>query len=386
MIRNITVGIDIGTSMIRVVVAEHTKGEISRIVGTGLAESRGLRHGYITNITEASKAIKRAVSEAEKTSGIKIHRAFVSINGISLSSEAITGVSVVSKGNSEVTELDVQKAIEAAEESLQLANKKIIQTIPLSYKLDGKEVLGKPEGMRGVKLEVKTLFISCLSQHLEDLIVSVAEAGVDVIDVVAAPIAASLITLNHRQKAVGCILANIGAETVSVVVFENNTPISLHVFAIGGTEITKDIALGLKIPLEEAEEIKLGSVGGAHSKKKLDEIIEARLGDIFELIEKHLKKINRNGLLPAGIILTGGGSNLPIIEELAKSSLKIPAKTGSAEYFAATKMKAPDPAWFVALGLSIYEDPMKSVERGSFAEGWQNFKKLFNGALRQLLP
>ncbi|MFA5933655.1 MAG: cell division protein FtsA [Candidatus Paceibacterota bacterium] len=388
MIRNITIGIDVGTSTVRVVVAERVKDEqFPRIIGIGSAESRGLRHGYITNMSEAVKSIQKAVAEAEKNSQIKIKRAFVSIGGISLSSETAAGVAIVSRGDHEVTKLDISKAIDGAEETLELSNKKIIQTVPISYRLDGKDIHGRPDGMQGTKLEVKTLFVTCLAQHLEDLIVAVSEAGVDVINVIASPMAASLVTLTDKQKIAGCILANIGAETVSIATFENGNIISLQVFSIGGTEITKDIALGLKIPLEEAEGIKIGSMISNYPKKKLDEIIEARLSDIFELIEKHLKKIGRSALLPAGIIITGGGSNLPLIEDLAKHSLKLPAKIGTAEYFAQSKIKPRDSSWFVALGLCISGiDPQNGSEPGSINESFKSFKRFIGNVVKQLLP
>ena len=141
----------------------------------------------------------------------------------------------------------------------------------------------------------------------------------------ASPLAGSLVMLSKAQKRAGCVLANIGAETVSIVVFENNTPVSLKVFPIGSSDITNDIALGLKIPLEEAEKIKRGGMSdAAYSKRKLDEIISSRLTDIFELIDAHLKKHNRDGLLPAGIIITGGGSSITSVQDLARAALRLP--------------------------------------------------------------
>ena len=207
--------------------------------------------------------------------------------------------------------------------------------------------------MHGIKLEVKTLFVTSLNQHIEDIVLALTEAGVEPIDIVASPIAASFVALNERQKIVGCALVNIGAETVSIVVFENGAPLSLHVFSIGSSDITNDIALGLKIPLEEAESLKINSDYGNFSKKKLDEIIEARLTDIFELIENHLKKIKRNGLLPAGIIFTGGGSAIPMLENLSKETLNLPSKIGNGEIFGNTKTKVRDSSWFVAFGLCM---------------------------------
>lgn len=388
MIRNITVGIDVGTHTTRVVVCEFLKGEtLPKVIGTGSASSSGLRHGYVVNVEEVSKSVKHAVLEAEKSSGVKIRRALVSIGGITLSSEIGIGNSIATKANNEITELDINKAIAESEESIKNPNRKIIHTIPVLFKLDGKDVLGRVSGLHGTKLEVKTLFITCLQQHLEELVHAISLAGIEVIDVIASPVAASLITLSSKQKNVGVMLVNIGAETVSIAVFENSNLISLQVFPIGGTDITNDIALGLKIPLEEAEGIKIGSMIGDYPKKKLDEIIEARLSDIFELIENHLKKIKRSGLLPAGIVITGGGGNFVIIEDLSKSMLKLPSKIGNADILG-TKNKIKDSSWFVALGLAIYgrDDANKNRENGSFSNTLRNIKNEFRNIAKQLLP
>lgn len=360
MSRNIAVGIDIGTNQVKVVVSELVREngkQISRIIGTGLAESKGLRHGYIINSSDTTECIRAAVKLAEKTSGIKIHKAFIAVGGIGLS--AITGTAsiVISRADFQVTELDIEKLSDICENSLPVTltqNRRILHPIPLSYKIDGKPVLAKsPLDMKGTKLEVKMLFVTCLEGHLNDLLEAVDEAGIEVIDTLASPIAASFVILSKQQKMAGCVLANIGAETISIVVFENNIPISLEVFPIGGVDITNDIALGLKIPLEEAESLKLGSFSSASfSKKKLEEIIAARLYDMFELIENHLKKIGRNGLLPAGIFITGGGSGIGTIEEFAKVALKLPSRLAKIN-MNGEKNTIKDSTWAVAYGLCV---------------------------------
>lgn len=354
MSRSIITGIDIGTDQIKVVISHGgergdkglDKGQ-TKILGIGIAESRGLRHGYIVNMAEATESIKKALGEAEKKANVKTKKAFVAIGGIGLGSFTSTSSIIISRADSEITTLDMKKVQEQCEKDIPpnlILNKKIINSIPLQYKIDGKATLGKPEGMKGSKFEIKTLYITCLEHHLDDIIQAVEEAGVSIEDVVAAPIASSLITLSKSQKIAGCILANIGAETTSVAVFENSVPVSLEVFPIGSTDVTNDIALGLKVPLEEAEQIKIGAItGSSYPRKKLEEIISARLSDIFELIETHLKKIGRNGLLPAGIVLTGGGSGISNIEEMAKNTLRLPARLGSPK----------DATWIVAYGLCV---------------------------------
>jgi cell division protein FtsA len=389
MIRNVKVGIDIGTHATRVVVAEFEKGNpMPKILGTGQATSRGVRHGYIINGPEATKSIRKAIEEAEKNAGIPIRRIYLSIGGISLGSETATGTTVMTRADGEVTALDVDNAMKESEEGLKLTNKKVIHAVPIAYKIDSKEIMGGPLGMRGSKLEVKTLFVTSLEKHLDDLLASVRDAGVEIIDVIASPIAASYMTLGDRQKTVGCALVNIGAETVSIAAFENGTIISLQVFSIGSTDITNDIALGLKIPLEEAEGIKTGSMAGDHSKRKLDEIIEARLRDIFELVDNHLKKIKRSGLLPAGIVITGGGANLTMIESLAKTTLKLPAKIGSAVLFENTKSKVRDHAWFVAAGLTLAgaAGGAEISSSGSFGALFKKAKSVLSGMFKQLMP
>ena len=334
MSQKISVGIDIGTYQIKVVVSESVLTEdgsyTPKIIATGEAESKGLRHGYIINIVDVTRCIKIAVARAEKNAKIKIRKVYISIGGIGLSSMISKGSVMTTRADMEITDLDVKNVLFEAEASLPssaILNKQIVQVIPQAFKIDGQLLMGRPVGMKGTKLEAKVLFIVSLKQHLTDIIKAVEDAEIDIIDIIPSPIAASIVSLTKSQKIAGCILVNIGSETVSLAVFENNIPISLEVFPIGSADITNDIALGFRIPITEAENIKLGCTGEMpYQKKKLDEIIMARLSDIFELIEAHLKKIGRSGLLPAGIILTGGGSGIDTIEDIARASLKLPSK------------------------------------------------------------
>ena len=355
--RNIAVGIDIGTHQIKVVVAEANPKGLPTVLGVGQSESKGLRHGYIIHAKDAARSIRTAVEQAEKASGIEIKRAYLSMGGIGLGSIISHGSSVITKADLEITKLDLDKAVEASESTIpkgMLLNREIIYTIPLAYKIDGRVSLGNPEGSRGTKLEVKTLFITCIEHHFNDLVSATEDAGVSVIDIIASPIAASTVVLNKAQKTAGCVLANVGSETVSIVVYENNIPISLEIFPIGSNDITNDIALGLKITLEEAENIKLGEAHN-HPKKRLEEIIIARLSDMFELIEVHLKKIGKNGMLPAGIVITGAGSGITTISDLARAYLKLPSKTTGplVGQNNTGKIQIKDAIWSVAYGLCV---------------------------------
>ncbi len=354
----IAVGIDVGTYQVRIVIAREVSERASsfpKVIGTGYAESKGLRHGYIVNGEDVTRAITIAAAQAGRLAGIPIKTAFLSIGGIGLDEVRGRGETVIARADAEVTDLDVEKAIRLSQENIsgRLLNRKILHTIPLSFSIDGTEVWGRPHGMKGTRLSVETLFVTCLEQHVKDLIDAVEAADIAVSDTMASPLAGSIVTLSNAEKKAGCVLANIGAETVSIVVFDNGIPVSVKVFRIGSMDITKDIALGLRISLEEAEQLKLGAIVSAtHSKKKLDDILAARLSDIFDLIDAHLKKLGKDRLLPAGIILSGGGSGIGPVKELAESSLKLHSKIASMNLPADAKIK--DSSWAVAYGLTIW--------------------------------
>ena len=391
MIRNISVGIDIGTTTTRIVVGEFSKGETyPKVIGVGESETKGMRHGYVTDVNQAVDSLKKAVAMAEKTSGIKIRRAFIAIGGTTLHGDVSSGEAIITKADGEVTNLDINKSIKDGENNLNLNNKKVIQIFPIAFKLDGKEILGRPEGMRGTKLETKALFATSSLSHWEDLLEVVALAGVEPINVVASAVAGSHIALSEKQKIVGGAIIDIGSETTKLAVFENGLLISIRTFQIGGADITNDIALGLKIPLEKAENFKLESIAAElskeYSKKKLDEIIEARLSDIFELIENHLKKIKRNELLPAGVVFVGGSANISHLEELSKTILKLPSRTGSTDVLGNAKTKLRDPAWFPVLGLVFAGKNNEGYVEGSFSNMWRDAKNSITSNLKQLMP
>ena len=359
MARQIVAGIDVGTATVKVIIAERVyenSNAVPKIIGVGSAESRGVSRGYITNATEASKSIETAVKRAEKVAGTKIKRAYASISGLGLGGVIGLGTTIISRADLEITDRDITLALEAAEAPIPPSvskNKKIINTVPIEYKIDGKPVFGEARGLKGQKLEVKALFITCFEHHLSNLITAIEDAGIEVADVVAAPVAASFVTLSKKQKRVGCLLADIGAETLSVVVYENGNLISMEVFPVGGADITNDIALGLKISLEDAENVKLDIDRRImYSKKKLEDIISARLKDSFELINKHLRTIGRDGLLPGGSIVTGGSAAVTGIKSTAEHILELPAQLSDI-HFGGNENKIKDRTWAVALGLVI---------------------------------
>ncbi len=359
MSKNFVVGIDIGTQNTRIGVSNSLlSGESSfpKIIASGVYDSKGLKHGYVSEKEELTESLRLSKKDLEKRSGLKLRKTILAIGGAGLSSFTTTSETAVSKGDLEVTNLDIERLEEICEKNIPksaIINKKIIHLVPLWYKLDGKTIPANPIGLKGAKLEAKFLVIVAFEKHIDDLIDSLEEIGIETKEIVASPIAAGIILLSKRDRRVGCALVDIGAETTSIVVYENNIPASLEVIPTGSNNITNDIALGLKISLEEADHIKQGGLTTTlYPRKKLEEIIEARLSDIFEAIEAHLKKIGRNGLLPAGITFCGNGSQINNLEEMAKEHLKLPARIGNLPN-KNSKDNGRDLSWATVYGLCL---------------------------------
>jgi cell division protein FtsA len=389
MSEQIITGIDVGTFHVKVAIARMPKKGNGltkpEIIGTGLAESRGLRSGYIMSEADVARSIKTAVAQAEKAAGVVVKRAHVAIGSIGLEETYSHGEIIPSRADSEVTITDLDKLMQDSEERIMdhIPNRRILHGIPLRYTIDGAEVLGRPQGLKGTKLEVDSLFITTYEQHVSDLIRTIEGLGIYVEDVIASPLAASFVLLSKAQKRVGCVLVNIGAETTSIVIFEDSTPISVKIFPVGSSDVTNDLALTLRIPLEEAEKIKRGGMTSAtFSKKRVDEIIGERLKSIFNLIDAHLKKIKRDGLLPAGVILTGGGANLVQSVDIAKTTLALPARTATLEIGKNIKIK--DASWAVAYGLCMWgaSDTEETTTLGLV----KHTKRNFLSWLSQFLP
>lgn len=390
MQRPIYTGIDIGTYHVKVVIAAPTENsELPlTIIGTGTSTSRGLRHGYIIDPKEATRSIREALGRALGAAKVKVKSARVALGGIGLDEIRSTGEVALTVSGGIVTEREIDRALRESEKkaSAKLTNRTVIHAIPLEYRVDGTKVFGRPVGLQGTRLTVDTLLITMLSQHQEDLIEAVEAAGVEVDGVMASPLAASLVTLNKAQKTAGVVLANIGSETLSIVVFEDDTPISLKVFPTGSAEITESIALSFKIPLPEAESLKRGGVTGSDvSEKKMGVIIGAQLKEMYTLVNAHLKSIGRHRLLPAGIVITGGGSGLTSAAEIARAVLQLPSQVSQIGQM--PRSSGIDATWAVAYGLCRWayaEDTSGARETlgGVLTGGWESLKQ----GLRSLLP
>lgn len=388
MARRIATGIDIGTHQTKIVVVEEVdtpEGPNLRIIGTGLAETQGIRHGYVVDLADATASIMAAKRQAEAAARVPIRSGFLAIGGVSLDETRGVGETVISRADSEITELDIEKVREAAHRAAEpnFLNRKVLHEIPLEFRIDGMRVIGQPLGMKGTRLEGEFLFITCLAQHADMLTTAVENADIEVIDRMASPLAGSYVTLTKDQKVKGCVLANIGAETVSIVVYDENLPISVKVFPVGSTNITDDLALGFRISLEDAERIKLGRLSGAmYSRKKVDDIITARFRTMFDLIEKHLRSIDRHRALPAGIVLTGGGAGTGSISDIAKGTLNLPSRIADVRISSDAKVK--DATWAVAYGLALWG--MTGDVEAPRKENFKEVGKMVQHFFRQFMP
>jgi len=393
MSSDLIVGIDIGSSTTRVVVAKPPlPSQPPLVVGFGASETEGVRRGYIVDSAKASNAMQQAILKAEKMIGEKIKRAYVAINGQSLSSDIVDVSLMISKGDGQVTQFDIDALSEKAEKVFRehKKNKKFVHIIPLFFKIDGEDVMGQALGLFGTKLEGRFLFIATLEYHFNELVSTVNHAGIDIIDVIAAPLAISLALLSAKQRTVGVGLLDIGSEITTLSLFENDRVLGTTTIPIGSLDITNDIALGLKVSLEEAKEIKEEYLTREFSypKRKINEIITARLSDIFDMTNKYLTAYKRKGLLPAGIVISGGGSLLEDIKIPAETILELPISIASMHnrFGRATKL-LPDARWLLAYSLCFLDneaDPHFSNNLlGKISKGASRF---VHNILEQFMP
>lgn len=373
------IGIDLGTDSVKAVALELVPGEnLPRVLGVGGAMSKGIRKGVIIEPEEAGLALKEALDSLRKTANLRNMSAYVGLGGVGLSFQKSKGVVAISRADGEITKEDVKRAVKASEDYLaKLQNREILHKIPMRYKADNEMPSRDPVGLMGLKLEAETLFITCLTQNIKNAVKAFEIADLYAEEMLATPLAVAEAVLSKRDKEVGSMILDLGASTTSLIIFEEGMPFSLEIIPLGSAHITHDIAIGFKTTIEEAEKLKInyGAVGseaanlkkparqsaggdelvyGNYSKKKLAEIIEARLSDIFESAEKHLKKVERSRLLAAGVSIVGGGANLPGIESVAKEMLDLPARVSEPVNLGGVKEKIKNPAWAGAAGVALW--------------------------------
>lgn len=366
-------GIDLGSTTLRIVVGQKGEGERPTLVGVAEVPAEGISKGAVTSIEDAVTAISTALEKAERMTGHPIEHAFVGINGTHIVSQQSHGVVAVSRADNEIHEDDLERVIEAAQTVATPPNYEILHIIPRTYTVDEQHGIKDPVGMTGIRLEVDAEIILGLSSQIKNLTKCVYRTSVDIDDLVLGVLAASESVLTKRQKELGVALVNIGGATTSVMVFEEGDVLHTKILPVGSGHITNDIAIGLRSSIDVAErlkidygtalasdvgkkeEISLDEVGGSAeevvSRKQIAEIIEARLEEILKMVDKELQSIDRSGMLPAGVVLTGGGAKLDGVVEVAKRMFRLPSALGTPRETVTAIDKLNDPAFSTAIGL-----------------------------------
>lgn len=379
----IITGLDIGSATIRMVVGQRSPEQKLNIIAAAEVPAEGITKGTVVSIDEAVNSINKCLEKTEKIAGLPIKSAWVGISGSHIVSQESKGVVAVSRSDGEITEDDVERAIEAARTVAMPSNLEILHVIPKSFTIDGQKDIKDPVGMTGIRLEVDAMIIQALSSQVKILTKCVYRTSLDINDLVLSALAAAEAVLTNRQKELGVVLVNIGAATTSCIVFEGGDVVHTAVLPIGSDHITSDLAIGLRISIDTAERIKVdfGTAvpkevlkkdeinladfdrtitpeEGLVSRKYIAEIIEARVEEIFSKIDSELKKVDRSASLPAGVVLIGGGAKLDGMVDVAKRQLRLPACLGFAQNLTSAIDKVQDLGFLTAVGLVAWGDQL----------------------------
>jgi len=406
----IVVGIDVGTTKVCTLVGR-VEEETIRILGVGIDPSEGIKKGVIVDLSAAAQAITRSVEKAEQTSGVEITGAVVSLAGAHVSSINSRGVAGVS--GKAIDEVDVDRALDAARAVAIPHNREVIHVIQRGFSVDGQDGIQQPLGMHGYRLEVEAHIITAAQATVENLRQSVGAAGVDVLEFVLNSLASGDVVLSDTERQMGVAVCDIGGGTTDLALYVDGNVWHTMVLAVGGNHITNDIAHGLRLPVSQAEEIKkqygyaLKSGVGAEeyfkiqpfgedqpaeiNRQDLAHIIEARVGEIFSLIQQEIKRSGYDGLLPAGMVLTGGTSALPGIRQLASEALGMPVRTSQPENLVGLVDQLKSPAYATSVGLLQWaaaltlSDTLPGRERSRHVKGESRMNSVKNW-LKRLLP
>lgn len=411
----IVVGIDIGTTKICTLVGRPQNAGHLQILGVGIEPSVGLRKGVVVDLGAAVQAVNRSIDKAERTSGLEITEALVSLAGSSVSSVNSRGV--VGVVGRIIDPEDVARAVDAARAVAIPHNREIIHVIQRGFTVDGQEGIRMPVGMHGYRLEVETHIITAAAASVENLRQCVAQAGVEVSQFVLNPLASGEVTLTETERQMGVLVCDVGGGTTDMAIYIDGDVWHTAVLAIGGSHITSDIAQGLRLPTSQAEEIKLQHGHAVPDEVVEDEsfvikpfgedqmvqinrldlahIIEARAEEIFGMVVQEIKRSGYDGLLPAGIVLTGGTSLLPGIRQVASRTLGVPARVAQPEKITGMVDKLESPAFATSVGLLRWALLMNEVApqtgrrrgraRSSSQGGGVNWDRI-KSWLRRLLP
>jgi len=413
------VGLDIGSTEVRLVVGTRLdeNGGRMQIIGAISSPSEGIGKGMVKSIDDTTSSISLLLEKAERLIGVPITNVYVSVNDPYIRCEKSKGVVAIGRSNGEISQEDVERAIEAARTLSVPPNYEILHVIPIKFTVDNQEDIKDPIGMSGIRLEVEALIVQGMTSQIKNLTKAIYRTGLNINDLVLSSLALGEAVLSPKQKELGVAVAGIGASTTTLAVYEEGKLICTAVIPIGSEHITSDIAIGLRCPINLADRVKM-EYGNARpksfsgkeeidiselareeeveddinviSKKYVAEIIEARVEEIFEKIDEELKKVDRSGLLPAGIVLAGGGAKLPGLIEVAKEKLRLPASVGICRNAEIIFDKVNDSKYLTALGLVIWGNSVSTKKSknilGKVSDFFENISKKIGETFSQFAP
>lgn len=397
-------GIDIGTTKVCALVGEIRQGQI-QIIGLGQEPARGMRKGMIVDVAEATIAIARAVEKAEQTSGYDLSQAFVSMAGDHISSTNSRGAVAIARNSNGVTHEDIDRALDAAQAVSLPHNREIVHLVPRAFTLDDQDQVRSPLGLHGYRLEVEAHIVTAASAALKNLSRTTDSVGIEVEEFVLNALASGEAVLEPTEREMGVIVVDIGGGTTDLALYEQGAVWHTRVLPVGGFHITNDIAIGLRVPFEVAEEVKLKygdcrpdqidpdvvfnvePFGGDKiqvGRQDLAYVIEARVEEIFQLILQEIKRSEYQGLLPAGIVLTGGSAQLRGIAHVAQRVLSIPARIARPRNLIGLVDSLQSPAYATSVGLLQWAVSGQNIYR---PRSHQNeISRKLGGLFRALLP
>lgn len=402
-------GLDLGTNAIKMVVSKiHPDLGQVQIINISQVPSFGIRRGVIVNSEEALRNLKEVIRQSQQQSGYKIERVYLGLGGNHINCRTSRGVVAVSRADGEISQEDVTRVINAAKAVVIPQNREIVHILPRSFTIDGQNNIKDPVGMSGIRLEVDALIIEGATPFIKNLTKCIEMAGLEIEEMILNNLAVSRFALSQRQKELGSMVLDIGGGTSDLTVFEEGDIIHSDVLPIGSSHISNDLAIGLRTTVDIAERIKsdygaalservskkdsvdLSEFGeeGEVPRSYIAEIIEARLSEILDLVNKELKKVDRESLLPGGVVLCGGGAKIPGIVELAKHKLRLPVQMIDSQELTGSIEKASDPSFACVLGLILWgSDQAKTL---SLRPGFRGFKipalNKFKKWLRGFIP
>ncbi len=405
---NLIVGLDLGTTKICAVIAEVQADGLINIIGVGVKPSKGLRKGVVVNIETTIESVKAAVQEAERMAGVSVGSVFTGIAGGHIKGINSHGVIAVSRKDKEINQEDVDRVVDAAKAIALPLDREVIHVIPQEYIIDNQDGIKEPTGMSGVRLEAEVHIVTGAVTSVQNIIKSVERAGYAVEDIVLQPLASAEAVLTPDERELGVVLVDIGGGTTDIAIFVDGSLWHSSVLAIGGNQLTSDIAIGLRTPNHEAEEIKnkygcasvafveegqeinVPGVGGRSPRimprRELAEIIQPRMEEIFELIDMEIKKNGFEEKAAAGVVLTGGSSLLAGTEQLAEEILQVPVRIGIPRNVTGMIDVIISPKYSTAVGLVCFgskrrpigRQPRFTTERNLFNRTLERMKEWFS--------